>query len=68
MASRVDDVHHFLVPRKFEWIEEIDDEIEYVQGKPGDGEGESNCHQKPVSSAQALMKKVMQKDFVLIFY
>ena len=54
MASRVDDVHNFIVSRKSEWIAEIDDEIQDVQWKPSDGEDKGNGHQQAVSSAQAL--------------
>jgi len=54
MASRVDDVHHFIVSRQSEWIGEIDDEIQDVQWKPSDGEDQRNGHQQAVPSAQAL--------------
>jgi len=54
VASGADDVHHFLIPRKFEWVEEIECEIEDVQRKPGDGEDERYCHQQAVPAAQAL--------------
>ena len=57
MASRVDDVHNFIVFRKSEWIAEIDDEIEDVQWKPSDGEDKGNGHQQAVPSAQALYCK-----------
>jgi len=54
VASGVDDVHHFLIPRKLEWVEEIVSEIEDVERKPSDGEDERNRHQQAVLSAQAL--------------
>jgi len=56
VASGVDDVHHFLIPRKFEWVEEIVSEIEDVQRKPSDREDERNGHQQAVPSTQALIK------------
>jgi len=54
VASGADDVHYFLIPRKFEWVEEIECEIENVQWKPSDGENDRNCHQQAMPSAQTL--------------
>ncbi len=55
MASRVDDVHHFIVSRQSEWIGEIDDEIQDVQWKPSNGKDKGNGHQQAVPSAQPLL-------------
>jgi len=66
MANRTDDVHHFLIPRKFKWVEEIKSEIEDVQRKPGDGEDERNCHQQPMPSVQALLQKQNAQPIILV--
>jgi len=45
VKNGVGDSHQFLVPRKSEWIIEIEKKIKDVQRKPGDTEDDGYGHQ-----------------------
>jgi len=46
MASGVDNDYLFFVFRAAEKVVQIDEEIEYVQWKPSDGENKGDSHQQ----------------------